>query len=121
MKATLIEKILTQKAFDEILDETCDASNNYIKDRNVQDIYRYLLKHSELQESESGRLALKFTSDKVVQIWCQETNTSDEVWIRSFVSKVFGDQIRKTPDYAERGKDYAECLLRQIELYLSLK
>ena len=111
---------MTQKVFDEILDETCDASNNYIKNRNVQDIYRFLLKHSELQESESGRLALKFTSNKVVQIWCQETNTSDEVWICSFVNKVFGDQIRKTPDYAERGKDYAECLLRQIELYLSL-
>lgn len=42
-----MEKMLTQKVFDEILDETCDASNNYIKNRNVQGvIHRRILEEN---------------------------------------------------------------------------
>ena len=83
----------------------------------VENAYRYLMKHSELRETEAGRKAHNYAGKQVAQIWCRETNTKDELWMRSFIDRMFADQSRRTPGMAERGKCDADFLIRLLALH----
>ena len=80
--------------------------------KHIEDAYRYLMKHGELLEYEKGKKAYDFLGERVVQIWCQETNTQDVMWMRKFIDMLFRDQIKRTPSMAERGKQDVELLMK---------
>ena len=69
------------------------------------------MKHCELRQTESGSRAYNYAGKRVTQIWCRETNTKDEVWMRSFIDRMFADQNKRTPGMAELGKRDAEFLI----------
>lgn len=75
------------------------------------------MKHSELQNTESGSRAYNYAGKRITQIWCRETDTEDEEWMRSFINRMFADQNRRSPGMAECGKRDAEFLMRLFGLY----
>ena len=83
----------------------------------VENAQRYLIKHSELQKTEAGSKAYNYSGKRVAQIWCIETNTEDDEWMRSFITRMFADQNQRTPGMAECGKHDAELLIRLFDLH----
>lgn len=110
---------LMEAEIDKILEELPTYWKELGEKKYAEDAYRYLMKHSELLVSDEAKKIYEYLGNRVVQIWCRETKTQDEVWMRSFIDMMFKGQIQRTPGYAERGKEYAEFLMKQIGIYPS--
>ena len=108
---------MTEQGIEKILKDLPRYWKTIGEKRYVEDAYRYLMLHKELQETPEGKITFDYLKTRVVQLWCKETKDSDEVWVSNFIDKLFSDQIQRTPRLAERGKEHAEFLLRQFKAY----
>lgn len=106
---------LTENELDKILEELPTYWKEVGEKKFSEDAYRYLMKHGELLETDEGRKTYDYLENRVVQIWCKETNTEDETWIRKFIKMIFSGQNKSTPSMAERGESYAKFLINQFK------
>ena len=112
-KTRIRKKIkLTEQEMDEILKYLPTYWKRVGEKKMVENAYRYLMMHSELQNTELGIKAYNYAGKRITQIWCRETNTEDEEWMCGFITMMFADQNRRSPGMAERGKRDAEFLTR---------
>lgn len=106
---------LTEKELDQILKKLPAYWKEVGEKKFTEDAYRYLMKHTELLVSDEVKEVYEYLGNRVVQIWCKETSTEDEAWMRKFIEMIFRGQNKTTPSLAERGKTYAEYLIRLFE------
>ena len=104
----------TNKELDKIFEELPAYWSVVGEKKYAEDSCRYLMKHTELLETEAIKKVYDHLFGRLVKIWCNETKTEDEVWMRKFIEMIFKGQIQRTPAYAERGKENLETLLKQI-------
>mgnify|MGYP003296435516 CR=1 FL=1 len=79
----MVKKVkITEKELDEILKELPIYWKNGGEKRYVEDAYRYFLAHDELISNEEGKKVYQYLSDRVVYLWCKETNNTDDIIIR---------------------------------------
>ena len=107
---------MTELELDDILKDLPTYWKKVGEKKMVENAYRYLMKHSELQKTEAGIKAYNYAGKRVTQIWCRETNTEDEEWMSNFITRMFADQNKRTPSMAECGKHDAEFLMRLFDL-----
>jgi hypothetical protein len=112
--------IVTEKEIVKILKDLPRYWKTIGEKRYVEDAYRYLMLHKELQETPEGKITFDYLKTRVVQLWCKETGENDKEWMLEFIDKLFNGQIQRTPALAERGRQYAELLLRQFKTYPDL-
>lgn len=109
----MVKKVkITEKELDEILKELPTYWKNGGEKRYVEDAYRYFMAHDELMLSAEGKKVYQYLSDRVVYLWCKETNNTDEAWMKNFINTLFSSQIARTPGFAERGRSHAEYLMK---------
>ena len=109
----MVKKVkITEKELDEILKELPTYWKNGGEKRYVEDAYRYFMAHDELMISAEGKKVYQYLSDRVVYLWCKETNNTDEAWMKNFINTLFSSQIARTPGFAERGRAHAEYLIK---------
>lgn len=114
----MVKKVkITEKELDEILKELPTYWKNGGEKRYVEDAYRYFMAHDELMLSAEGKKVYHYLSDRVVYLWCKETNNTDEAWMKNFINTLFSSQIARTPGFAERGRSYAEYLMKLFKSY----
>ncbi len=102
---------ITDKEVDIILKSLPSYWKSRGEKKNLEDAYRYFLKHSELQEKEGWNIAYNYVVERIIQIMSEKTNFKEEFEIRRFVNQFSTAQIVISPEMAELGKEAAEYFM----------